>query len=121
MTTSTTTSNYQDRNWPTCSTEGCNEFAYYDRHLGFFSFCSPACRDKSALPAYDEKLRKDIEKFKVSGDYRDIMLPSSVPQHETTQLRDEVIELLIITKPKEESGFLFCKDEELNQVLIAFN
>ena len=84
--------------WPICY--NCDKPVFYDKSLGFFIYCSPACRDEHALPEYDEKLRQDI---------RELRIPQKMESHT----------VILETSPKKSSGFLFLKHFEQKQVSYA--
>ena len=46
-----------------CRNSDCREFAYYDRILGSFNFCSPECRDKWELERANADLQKALKNF----------------------------------------------------------
>ena len=49
-----------------CEAKGCYKTAYYDPMLGYFSYCSPKCRDECLLPDYNTKLKADIANFEAN-------------------------------------------------------
>ena len=49
-----------------CEAKGCYKTAYYDPMLGYFSYCSPKCRDEHLLPDYNKKLEAAIANFEAN-------------------------------------------------------
>ena len=96
----------------TCQAEGCHKTAYYDTMLGYFSYCSPQCRDEHLLPDYNKKLKVDIANFEANPptDYMQSSSSSSSSSFKKTYgevMRQPVIE----KKPKEPLGIIFARKD----------
>ena len=94
----------------TCEAVGCYKPVHYDPTLGYFSYCSPQCRDEHLLPDYNKKLKADIAKFEADPptDYMQSSSSSSSFKKTDSEL---VRQFVIEKKSREPLGIIFARKD----------
>ena len=92
----------------TCEAVGCYKQVHFDQMLGYFSYCSPQCRDQHLLPDYNMKLKADIADFEANPPTEYKQSSSSSP---LSTYGEVVRQVVIEKKSREPLGIIFAKKD----------